>query len=147
MTRLSMALRFAAAALLALAFVGAPSSSQAASGSVRIEIVKAGFIVGVSGGGGTLTFNGRHYRLGVGGVSLGATIGASKAVLVGRVYNIHRASDVAGTYGAAGAGGAVVTGRRVVRLRNEKGAVLELHGRQVGLEFSVDLAGMVIRLR
>jgi len=147
MVGLSTALRLAAAALLALAFVGAPSSSQAASGSVRIEIVKAGFIVGVSGGSGSLSFKGRHYRLAIGGVSLGATIGASKAMLVGRVSNIHRASDVAGTYGAAGAGGAVIRGRRVVRLRNEKGAILELHGRQVGLEFSVDLAGMVIGLK
>ena len=147
MTRLTATLRLAAAALLALAFVGSSPSAQAASGSVRIEIVKASFIVGVSGGSGTLRFGGRSYPLRIGGASFGASIGASKAYLVGRVYNIRRASDVAGTYAAAGAGGAIVTGAKVVRLRNEKGAVLELHGREVGLEVSVDLSGMVIGLR
>jgi len=147
MTRLTTTLRLAAAALLALAFVGNSPSAQAASGSVQIEIVKASFIVGVSGGSGTLRFEGRRYPLRIGGVSVGASIGASKAYLVGRVYNIRRASDVAGTYAAAGAGGAIVTGAKVVRLRNEKGAVLELHGREVGLEISVDLSGMVIGLR
>lgn len=147
MTRLTTTLRLAAAALLALAFVGSSPSAQAASGSVQIEIVKASFIVGVSGGSGTLRFDGRRYPLSVGGASFGASIGASKARLAGRVTNIRRASDVAGTYGAVGAGGAVVRGAKVVRLRNEKGAILELQGRQVGLEFSVDLSGLVIGLR
>jgi len=147
MTGLTTTLRMAAAALLALAFVGSSPSAQAASGSVQIEIVKASFIVGVSGGSGSLRFDGRRHSLSVGGVSFGASIGASKAYLVGRVSNIRRASDVAGTYGAVGAGGAIVRGAKVVRLRNEKGAVLELHGREVGLEFSVDLSGMVIGLR
>ena len=147
MTRVTTTLRLAAAALLALAFVGSSPSAQAASGSVQIEIVKASFIVGVSGGNGTLRFDGRRYPLSIGGVSFGASIGASKACLVGRVLNIRRASDVAGTYAAVGAGGASSAARKVVRLRNEKGVVLELQGREVGLEFSVDLSGMVIGLR
>jgi hypothetical protein len=147
MTRLSLALRLAAAALVALTFAAALSPSQAATGSVRIEVVKAGFIVGASGGGGTLTLNGKRYRLSVGGVSVGATIGASKAVLVGRAYNVNSPSDIAGTYGAAEAGVAVIRGRSAVRLRNARGVVLELRGHQVGLEFSVDLSGIAIALR
>jgi hypothetical protein len=147
MTHLAGALRIAATALLALAFAGAPTASQAETAHVRIEIVKAGFIVGVQGGSGTMRFAGRNYRLGIGGVSLGATIGASKAVLVGRALNMRRASDIAGTYGQAEAGVAVVTGGKVARLRNEKGVVLELRGHQVGLEFSLDMSGMVVTLR
>ena len=147
MTRLANVLRIAAVALLALAFAGAPTSSRADTASVRIEIVKAGFIVGAQGGGGTMQFAGRTYRLGIGGVSFGATIGASKAVLVGRAVNMRRASDIAGTYGQAEGGLTVVTGGKVARLRNEKGVVLELRGHQVGLEFSLDLGGMVITLR
>jgi hypothetical protein len=147
MTRLVLAFRVAATALLVLAFAGAPTSSRADTANVRIEIVKAGFIVGVQGGGGSMRFAGRNYRLGIGGVSLGATIGASKAVLVGRAFNMRRASDIAGTYGKAEAGVAVVTGGKVARLRNEKGVVLEIRGHQVGLEFSLDLSGMVVTLR
>jgi hypothetical protein len=137
----------AATALLVLGFFGAPTSSQAATARVRIEIVKAGFIIGAQGGGGSMRFAGRTYRLGIGGLSVGATVGASKAVLVGRAYNMRRASDIAGTYGQAEEGVAVVTGGKVARLRNEKGVVLELRGHQVGLEFSLDLGGMIIRLR
>jgi hypothetical protein len=147
MTRLSTALRLAAAGLVAIAFAAAPSASQAASGRIQIEIVRAGFIVGVSGGSGTLTFKGKRYPLNIGGVSVGATVGASKAVLSGTVSNINSPADIAGTYGAAGAGLSVVSGARAARLRNAKGVVLEVRGQQTGLEFSADLSGMQIGLK
>ena len=54
---------------------GTLSLAYAATGSVRFHIVKAGFIVGIGGGSGTLNFNGRNYRLGIGGINVG-TIGA-----------------------------------------------------------------------
>ena len=64
-----------------------------------------------------------------------------------RVTNIRRPSDVAGVYGAAGAGLAVGGGAQAIVLRNEKGAVLTLAGRQVGLIASADLSGLAIALR
>lgn len=143
----SAAGRIGLAVFAAIALVMAASPSQAQSARIRVEIVKAGFIVSVSGGSGTLTFRGRRYPLSIGGVSLGATFGASKAVLVGRAYNLRRASDIAGTYAAAGAGVAVVSGARTARLTNANGVELALTGRQLGLEFSVDLSGMEIALR
>jgi hypothetical protein len=147
MMRVFGAIRWVAAALIALSFAAAPSTSQAASGGVSIEIVRAGFIVGVSGGSGTLSFGGRRYPLSVGGVSVGAIIGASGVRLIGRAYNMRRPSDIAGTYTAAGAGVAVIRGPSVVRLRNANGVILELRGRQVGLEFSLDVSGIVIGMR
>ena len=72
--------------------------------------------------------------------------GGSKTVLHGRVSNIWRPSDVAGVYGAAGAGLAVGTGARAIVLTNQKGAVLELTGRQVGLLANLDLSGLAITL-
>jgi lipid-binding SYLF domain-containing protein len=147
MTHLANTFRIAAVALLTLAFAAAPTASRAETASVRIEIVKAGFIVGAQGGSGSMRFAGRNHRLGIGGLSVGATIGASRALLVGRAYNMRRPSDIAGTYGQAEGGVTVVTGGKVARLRNEKGVVLELRGHQVGLEFSLDLGGMVVTLR
>jgi hypothetical protein len=147
MFRKSM-IRLAVAAFAALAFAAMPSSSQAASGSVRLQITKASFVVGVSGGEGVLRFARRTYPLSVAGLSVGFSAGASQANLVGTVSNIRRASDVAGTYSAATAGAALVTGsKQVVTLTNEKGAVLQLRGAQVGLEFNLDLSGMAISLR
>jgi hypothetical protein len=147
MMRIFKTVRLAVAALVALAFAGAPAPSQAASGDVHVVIGKASFIFGVSGGSGTLRFRGRSYPITIGGVSAGATAGLSKADLFGHVYNIRRPSDVAGTYLAGTAGAAIVHGSKVIRLHNEKGAVLELRGPQAGLEFSLDLSGMGIALR
>ena len=114
MFRTSM-IRLAVAAFAALAFAAMPSASQAASGSVRLQINKASFIVGVSGGQGVLRFARRSYPLSIAGVSVGFSAGASQANLVGTVSNIRRASDVAGTYSAATAGAALITGGKTGR--------------------------------
>jgi hypothetical protein len=119
----------------------------AATGTVQVEIVKAGFIVGVGGGRGTLVFQGRRYSLSVGGLSFGATIGASKAELVGRAYNLRRPSDIAGTYTAVGGGVAVGGGASAIRLQNAKGVVLDLRGRTIGLELNANVSGVEIGLR
>lgn len=149
MVHVSSVLRWCSGLLAAAVILAAPAASQAQGGTgrVHIEIYKAGFIVGVQGGRGTLTYNGKRYRLSVGGVSLGATIGASKAELVGTASNLRRPSDIAGVYTAAEAGVAVAGGRKVARLRNANGVLLTLRGTQVGLEFAVDLSGMQISLR
>ena len=77
----------------------------------------------------------------------GLVFGGSKTVLRGRVSNITRASDIAGVYAAGGAGLAVGSGARAIVLANQKGAVLELSGRQVGLLANVDLSGLAITLK
>jgi hypothetical protein len=133
-------------ALGLLAGLAFHAPAEARTGSVRIEILKAGFIVGISGGRGTLILAGRQYPLRIGGVSLGATIGASKAELIGNAYNLVSPADIAGTYTAVEASVAVAGGGKVARLRNSRGVVLEVRGRQIGAIFSIDLSGMDIRL-
>ena len=135
----------ARAALIALfAFVASPSAGYADDGAVTLIIYKAGWIIGGSGGSGSLYFHGRHYPLSTGGLDYGLVFGGSKTVLHGRVSNIWSPSDVAGVYGAAGAGLAVGPGARAIVLTNQKGAVLELSGRQVGLLANLDLSGLAI---
>jgi lipid-binding SYLF domain-containing protein len=135
-------------ALVALAaFTGLSTASHADSGTVTLTIYKAGWIIGGSGGSGVLHFHGRRYGLSTGGIDYGLVFGGSKTVLHGRVSNIWRPSDVAGVYGAAGAGLAVGRGARAIVLTNQKGAVLELSGRQVGLLANVDLSGLAITLK
>jgi len=124
------------------------SAALADSGTIRLTIVKAGWIIGGTGGSGTLVFKGKTYSLGVGGVSIGFTFGGSKATLSGRVSHIRRASDVEGVYGAAGAGGALGrAGAGTIVLSNEKGAVLELQGHQEGLMVNADFSGLAISLK
>lgn len=117
------------AALALLIGVGQPSAAHADSGTIRISVVKGGWFIGASGGSGTLVFHGRRYPLSIGGLSAGLVFGASQTQLTGIVSNIRRPSDVAGVYGAAGAGAAVGRGVGSIVLTNEKGAVLRLQGR------------------
>ncbi|MBN9598096.1 MAG: hypothetical protein J0G28_00305 [Afipia sp.] len=144
---LSSALRAGLIALFALAGLGLSSAAHADSGTVSLTIYKAGWFIGGSGGSGTLNFRGRRYALSTGGLDYGLVFGGSKTVLRGRVRNINRPSDVAGVYGAAGAGLAIGGGARAIVLTNQKGAVLELSGRQTGLMANADLSGLAITMR
>src|SRR5579863_2072496 len=143
--KLSSALRIALLALAA--FAGTASASHADEGTVTLVIYKAGWIIGGSGGGGTLFFHGRAYPLSTGGIDYGFVFGGSRTVLHGVVTNIWRPSDIAGVYGAAGAGLAIGGGARAIVLTNQKGAVLELSGYQVGLMANADLSGLAITMR
>lgn len=145
--RFSSGFRAGLLVLFAMGFASVASVAHADSGSIRISVLKGGWVFGASGGSGTLSFHGRQYGLSVGGLSAGFVFGASQTYLSGRVSNIRRPSDVTGVYGAAGAGLAVGGGARAIVLRNEKGAVLELSGRQVGLMVNADLSGLAISLR
>jgi hypothetical protein len=135
------------AALIALLAIAGTSSARADEGTVSLVIYKAGWIIGGSGGHGVLNFRGRRYALSTGGIDYGLVFGGSKTILRGRVSNINSPSDVAGVYGAAGAGLAVGSGARAIVLTNQKGAVLELSGQQTGLMANADLSGLAITLR
>lgn len=145
--RLSRGFRAGLVALTALFGVSVSTAAMADSGRVDIRIVKAGFIIGGSGGSGTLTFKGKRYPLSVGGISYGFTFGASETRFHGTVSNIRRPSDVAGVYGQAGVGAAAVRGAQAVVLTNQNGAVLTLAGRQSGLIVSADLSGLALSMR
>ena len=145
--RFSSGFRAALIALTALAGVGLSSAARADSGTVSIRIFKAGFVIGGSAGSGVLRFQGRTYPLSVGGLSYGFTFGASETRFHGTVSNIRRPSDVAGVYGQAGAGAAIVRGAQAVALTNQNGAILTLTGGQTGLIVSADLSGLALSLR
>jgi lipid-binding SYLF domain-containing protein len=144
--RLSAAIRVT---LIALTVTGSglATAAYADSGSIRFNVIKAGFVIGGSAGSGTLLFHGRRYPLSIGGVSYGFTFGGSATDFVGTVSNIRKPSDVNGVYGAASAGVAVGAGAGGIVLTNQNGAVLTLSGRQAGLIVAADLNGLVISIR
>jgi len=143
--KVSSVLRVALLALVSIAGTSLPAFAD--GGTVSLVIYKAGWIIGGSGGGGVLNFRGRSYSLSTGGLDYGLVFGGSKTVLRGTVSNIYRPSDVAGVYAAAGAGIAVGRGARAIVLTNQKGAVLQLSGHQVGLMANADLSGLAITLK
>jgi hypothetical protein len=133
--------------LAAMLATGLSSTARADSGTIRINFLKAGWVIGGTVGSGTLTFKGRTYPLSIGGLSYGLTFGGSQTYLHGRVTNIYSARDVEGVYGAAGAGATIIRGPQAIVLANQKGAVLEVSGRQTGLMVNLDLSGMAVSLR
>jgi hypothetical protein len=148
--RISHRIRAALIALTAVAgfvLLAMPSAARADSGTIAFSVLKAGWVIGGSGGSGTLFFHGRRYPVSIGGISYGIVFGASETHFRGTVRNIRSPYDVAGVYGAAGAGAAVGAGSQFIVLRNEKGAELALSGRQVGLQINADLSGLSISMR
>ena len=129
-----------------VAMAGLSTASQAETGSVRVVFTKAGFIIGVGGGRGVLTFRGRNYPFTVSGMSVGFTIGGSSTQLVGRALNMSAPGDIAGSYSAIGAGGALAAGAGGVQLQNAKGVILQLHGVKVGVELSAAVGGVTITM-
>lgn len=133
-------------ALMSIMLAEATPSQAQTTCSIRLHIVKAGFIVGAGGGSGTLVCHGRAHRLSVGGIGIGS-LGVAAADLAGTASNVHNPASVAGTYGAAGAGVTFVGGGQVATLQNQNGVVLHLSGGQVGFQVSLGLAGMTLALR
>jgi hypothetical protein len=70
------------------------TSIQEATGCSRATVakiaIKAGLVIVGSAGSGTLTFQGRRYSIGIGGISYGFTFGASDTRFHGTVSNIRQ---------------------------------------------------------
>jgi lipid-binding SYLF domain-containing protein len=140
-------LRTFALALLGILALGVSNAAHADTGTVRIQFLKGGWIIGGTVGSGTLTFRGRNYPISVGGLSYGLTFGGAVTNLRGRVRNINSPRDIEGVYGAGSAGAAVIRGPQAIILTNQRGAVMELSGSQTGLMVNLDLNGMALSLR
>jgi hypothetical protein len=123
------------------------ASHAQAPGYLRVVFAKAGLIVGAGGGRGVLTYRGRDYPFRVSGLSFGVTIGASAMRLTGRVSGLREVKDFAGTYDAAGGGGAYVGGVGGVQLTNKKGVIITLQGIEVGMEFAANRSAIRISLQ
>ncbi|MBB4304341.1 lipid-binding SYLF domain-containing protein [Rhodobium orientis] len=124
-----------------------PDQAKAQDASITLRVGKVGFIVGASGGNGVLSYRGQQYPLSVAGMSVGLTIGAAEADLVGDVYNLRRVSDIEGIYTAIESSMTAGGGEGEMRLKNSNGVEIFLHGKQAGIEASLATSGVQISLR
>ncbi len=147
MTRFLTRRRLGAVATGALFSTLFARPSLAATGSVRIKVIKGGWWFGGQGGSGTLSLNGRTYGFTVGGISAGLVFGGSVTEFVGTAENVYSATDIEGVYAAVGGGAAAAGGVRSIKMRNSNGVILHLTGHQIGLIANLDLSGMAIHLR
>jgi hypothetical protein len=145
--RFTSSFRAGLIALAAIAGLAVTSPARADEGFIEFSVIKAGWVIGGSGGNGVLHFRGRSYPLTIGGISGGIVFGASETRFRGRVFGIRSPCDVQGGYAAGGAGAAIGIGAQGIVLRNEKGAELHLVGRQIGLQVNADLSGFGVTVR
>jgi hypothetical protein len=110
---------------LLVGVAGFSTPSRAETGQVAVVFTKGGFIVGIGGGEGVLTFRGKRYPFTVSGMNIGFTIGASITKLVGQALNLNSPASFEGAYSAIGAGGAVAAGAAGVQLQNTNGVILQ----------------------
>lgn len=121
--------------------------AHAETGTVRFKFFKAGWFVGAQAGTGILVFRDQIYPFRIGGISGGLTFGGSSTDLVGTAQNMHHPSDIEGIYTAVGVGITVGAGGRAIQMRNAKGVILSLEGKQLGVAFDFDLSGMTVSIQ
>ena len=147
-TGILSALGLASALLLASAATVSQAEEQTEpSGTIELKQWKVGLIVGGGRGSGKLKFQGKTYPLKLKGLRIGATIEISRADIKGEVFHLTKVEDISGNYKAFQAGAAVIVGaRKYWELKNEKGVLLRLKGREAGLELALDYGGLWLEL-
>ena len=133
-----------AAAAIAAGTPALAQDSPSGTASFTGETVAIG--VGFTWGKGVLRFQGKTYPFKVDGLSaVGA--GVTKLSGSGMVYHLQAPADFAGTYAAAGAGGAMGShGEGGASLKNDKGVVIEFHTREKGISVNLDISGVHIKM-
>ena len=137
-----------AAGIVAIVVMTAAGAAEfrVPSATITIDERQFGFLIGGNIGGGSLQFGDRLYPFKIGGVSVG-DIGASHVRGFGRVYNLTRTNDFAGSYTRVGASATMVNGSGMLRLRNKRGVIIELDTTSKGLQLSAGGGGVKITLR
>ena len=102
--------------------------------------------VGYSWGSGVLHYKGKDYPFNVAGVSV-LDIGASKASVVGKVYNLKKLEDFNGSYTAGAAGATIGGGGGAAIAQNQNGVKITLTGTSRGLKLNLSADGVKLQLR
>jgi hypothetical protein len=101
--------------------------------------------IGFSWGKGTLTYQGKNYPVKVEGLTVGE-VGVSRATAAGKVFNLKKVADFAGTYTAASAGGTVGGGAAATVMKNQNGVVVELTSTTQGASLRLGAQGIKLTL-
>jgi len=144
--RKMMAPAFLATTLVMSSLALAADVTRQPSGKVEIDETQFGLIVGGSTGGGTLTYHGKKYDFKVGGLSVGAAIGAAKISAVGEVYDLNDISKFPGTYTKLDASVALGGGMGGVQMKNENGVIMRLDSTTQGLQFNLGVSGVKVTM-
>ncbi len=130
--------------LFALFITTTAVAEETPSGTIVIDQTQVMLLVGGSSGGGTLLLDGQSHSFKVSGLKLGG-VGIQKLHLVGDVYNLNNAQDLAGDYVSWQAGITAGVGKNVLAMENKKGVKLRLRSSKAeGVALSIGVEGFTI---
>jgi hypothetical protein len=102
--------------------------------------------LGVSWGGGTLTYKGKEHPVDVKGLSVG-DVGISKIEATGKVYHLKKLEDFDGNYTGVAAGAAVAGGGSVSAMKNQNGVKIDLVATTQGVKFVLGGGGVEMKIK
>jgi hypothetical protein len=118
---------------------GAPSATLTLTGrSVAIG-------VGVSWGSGTLTYQGKDYKVAVKGFAVGG-VGITSAEASGKVYGLTKLGDFDGTYTLLSTGVTAGAGTGALGMSNPNGVTIELVSKTQGVQLSLASGGVDLKI-
>ena len=126
-----------------VSLLGSSAGAQSTDGTLTLSEGSVAAGIGFSWGHGTLTFQGKQYRVKVDGLTVGE-VGISRATASGKVSNLKKVADFNGNYTAGGVGATVGGGAGATIMKNQNGVVIELKSTTQGA--SLKLAASGIRL-
>jgi hypothetical protein len=139
-------LALAVCLIFAVSVAGAQEKPIYPVGTISLEATSVAAGLGYTWGEGTFTFEGKKYPIKVDGLNV-AAVGITKVSANGDVFNLKSASDVSGTYVAAGAGIAIAGGVKGTLARNDKGVVIDLKAAQQGVALNLGPEGFTIKMK
>lgn len=101
--------------------------------------------IGWSWGKGTLSYQGKTYPVKVEGLTVGE-VGITRATATGKVSNLKKVADFAGTYTAGSAGATVGGGAEATIMKNQNGVVVELKSTTQGASLKLGAQGLKLTL-
>ena len=139
--------RFCVGVAMVLFFFANPvvANDKLPSGRIAVEGTSMSLLLGFTRGEGTLHYNGYAYPFSIRGFSL-LSIGASKLDGLGVVYDLNDVTDFSGRYWSAQGNLTAIQGGGSTIMKNDKGVVIQLDSRQVGVEFGLGGGSIDIEL-
>ena len=101
--------------------------------------------IGFSWGKGTLSYQGKTYRVKVEGLSVGE-VGVTRATVKGDVSNLAKLEDFSGSYVAVSGGATAAGGAGVTVMRNQNRVVIEMTSTTQGASLKLGAEGIRLTL-
>ena len=131
---------------LCLTVARADEAAKTPDATLRLSGGSVAAGVGISWGGGKLTYKGKEYPVDVKGLSVG-DVGVTKIEASGSVYNLKSIDDFNGNYTAVGAGLTAAGGGSAVAMKNQNGVTVQLVSTTVGVKFALGGAGVDMKIK